>query len=172
MRKITILLITLLSLHIVAYAGFPVTETSNIVSEECDNIILKNGEEISAKIIEITPDLIKYKKCNNQDGPIVSINKSEVMMIKYSNGTKELVSISSKKEGATSKRELRGNNGFAIAALICGILGFVVPGLGLLSIIFGAIGLSRKGRGMALTGMILGIVNLIAVAIFYISENQ
>ena len=162
MKRITILLITLLSLHIVAYASFPVPETSNIVSGECDNIILKDGGEISAKIIEITPDLIKYKKCGNQDGPLISINKSEVMMVRYIDGTKDIITSNNSKDKSGNDQK---GNGFAVVALICGILGFVVPGLGLLSIIFGAIGAGkkRKGRGMAITGMILGIVNLIVV---------
>ncbi len=70
---VLILLLILLVTNHVSFAGFPIVEKHAIVSSECDNIILKNGEEISAKIVEITPDIIKYKKCNNLDWPLMSI---------------------------------------------------------------------------------------------------
>lgn len=55
-----------------------------------DMIILKTGDEIKSKVLEITPDIVKYKKWDNQDGPTYSSNKSEIFMIKYSNGTKDI----------------------------------------------------------------------------------
>ena len=54
--------------------------------------------------------------------------------------------------------------GWGIAALICGILGFVfwyVPLIGTCAIVFGAIGLKRRGKGMAIAGLILGIIRFI-----------
>jgi hypothetical protein len=146
-----------------SFASFPTYMSLN----ECDNIILQDGNEISAKVIEITPELIKYKKCNNS-GPLISIKKSDVFMVKYSDGTNQKIMTDSKSTG--SQEGLRGN-GFAITALVCGILGFVVPGLGLLSIIFGGIGRNKKykGRKMALTGMILGLINLLLVLILLAS---
>jgi len=81
------LLLILLCLPMIGLASFPI----NTFFEECDNIILKDGKEISAKILEITPKLIKYKKCDNLDGPLFSINKSDVMMIRYSNGDNETI---------------------------------------------------------------------------------
>jgi len=60
-----------------------------------DIIILKNGEEIKSKVIEVSSDLIKYKKWENQEGPTYSSNKSDVFMIKYINGTKDVFNLSS-----------------------------------------------------------------------------
>ena len=43
----------------IGYAAFPIYNNDNNTateSEECDNIILINGEEIPSKIIEITPE--------------------------------------------------------------------------------------------------------------------
>lgn len=64
----------------------------------------------------------------------------------------------------------RRGNGAAIAALVCGLL-LCIPFLtGLLGVIFGAVGLKnarepgRGGRGLALAGLILGLVNLIGWA--------
>jgi len=87
------LLLILLCLPMIGFASFPI----NTFVEECDNIILKNGEEISAKVIEITPDYIKYKKCTNQDGPTISIYKHEVLMLIYYDGSKEIFNKSDKK---------------------------------------------------------------------------
>lgn len=65
-------------------------ETYN--STDCDLIVLKNGDEIEAKVVEITTNKIKYNKCDNLNGPIYSLDKSQVFVIKYVNGTKEVIS--------------------------------------------------------------------------------
>ena len=57
----------------------------------CDKIICINGEEIDAVISEITPEFISYKKCDNVDGPKYSVDKTKVFLIKYKNGTKEVI---------------------------------------------------------------------------------
>ncbi|MEC9209526.1 MAG: DUF4190 domain-containing protein [Bacteroidota bacterium] len=61
----------------------------------------------------------------------------------------------------------RGGPGMGIAALCCGILGFFfLPFLlGPLAIVFGALGLKNEGRGMAITGLILGIIQVLLVLI-------
>ena len=55
-----------------------------------DIIIKRNGEEIKSKVIEVGTTEIKYKKNDNINGPIFSIFKSDVFMIKYENGTKDV----------------------------------------------------------------------------------
>jgi len=55
-----------------------------------DLITLKTGEEMEAKVLEINDQEIKYKKSSNMDGPTYSIKKSEIFMIKYENGDKEV----------------------------------------------------------------------------------
>lgn len=52
-----------------------------------DIITKKSGEEIQAKISEITTTQIKYNRFDNLNGPVYSIDKSEVLLIKYENGT-------------------------------------------------------------------------------------
>ncbi|MGZ4035802.1 MAG: hypothetical protein ACXVPU_14255 [Bacteroidia bacterium] len=54
-----------------------------------DTIIKYNGEIIQAKITEVTPTQIKFKKFDFQDGPLYVENKSDIKMVKYSNGIKE-----------------------------------------------------------------------------------
>lgn len=58
--------------------------------ETSDIIITKEGDEIEAKVEEITSDAIKYRKATQPDGPLRNVPKSDVFMIKYSDGTKEV----------------------------------------------------------------------------------
>lgn len=51
-----------------------------------DVIIKKNGEELKAKVVEITETGIKYKAEDNLDGPVYNIAKTEVFKLKYANG--------------------------------------------------------------------------------------
>lgn len=56
-----------------------------------DLIILKNGSEIKARVLEITPTTIEYRKYDDPVGPVESISKKEVSMVKYENGTKDIM---------------------------------------------------------------------------------
>lgn len=58
------------------------------------------------------------------------------------------------------------NSGVAIAALVCGIVGFIINPAYLVSIaaiVLGIVGLCQKNysKGMAVTGLILGCVSLV-----------
>lgn len=55
-----------------------------------DIITKKSGEDIQAKVLEVTTTEIKYKKFDNQNGPTFIILKSDVLMIRYENGTKDI----------------------------------------------------------------------------------
>jgi hypothetical protein len=55
-----------------------------------DLILKKNGDEINAKVQEIGVTEIKYKKSDNLNGPVYTLLKSEVFMVKFENGTKEI----------------------------------------------------------------------------------
>lgn len=63
--------------------------TANITNAQ-DLIVLKTGDEISSKVLEVTSDVVKYKKWTNQEGPTYSATKAEIFMIKYVNGTKDV----------------------------------------------------------------------------------
>ncbi len=55
-----------------------------------DLITKKDGEDIQAKIIEVTQTEIKYKKFSNQDGPTFVLPKSEILIVRYQDGTNEI----------------------------------------------------------------------------------
>lgn len=57
--------------------------------------------------------------------------------------------------------------GWGIAAIACGFVGlFVAPFiLGPLAIIFGALGLKKNLKGLAIAGLVLGIVELLIIGL-------
>src|SRR6476659_11415796 len=55
-----------------------------------DVIFLKNGGELKAKVLEVLPDIVRYKKWDNQEGPSYSESRTNIVMIKYQNGTKDV----------------------------------------------------------------------------------
>ncbi len=69
------------------------TKTKKIVPEDTcgDRLLMKNGEELRVKIVEITDFYIEYKKCDNFHGPLFKTGKERVALVYYSNGTKEIV---------------------------------------------------------------------------------
>jgi len=54
-----------------------------------DTIVLLNGTSIDAKVEEISPTEIKYRRADNLNGPLIIINKSDVRVITYENGATE-----------------------------------------------------------------------------------
>jgi hypothetical protein len=54
-----------------------------------DTIIRNNADIVVAKILEISPTEVKYKRFEFQDGPLYTELKSNIKMIIYSNGVKE-----------------------------------------------------------------------------------
>ncbi len=55
-----------------------------------DIITTKAGEDILAKISEVGHTEIKYRKFDNPDGPMFTLLRSDVLMIRYENGTKDV----------------------------------------------------------------------------------
>jgi hypothetical protein len=113
MKKIIILL----SLFLYSSVGFAQ-----------DVLTKKNGEDILAKVLEVNTTEIKYKKSENPNGPTFTILKSEVLLIRYENGTKDVFNepqkVSSQPESVIEnpisfkKNEIKGN----ALALILGSL--------------------------------------------------
>ena len=55
-----------------------------------DVITLKSGDEIQAKVTEVGQTEVKYKRFDNPDGPTYTVNKSDIFMVKYQNGQKDV----------------------------------------------------------------------------------
>jgi hypothetical protein len=162
------------------------THRNKTVPPQCDQIVLRSGDVIEAKIKEIGVNEIKYKKCDRPDGPDYTISKRDVLSIKYTNGDVERFSTNansynthnSSSSGSRVSYDSPTNaqndgprtDPFAIVAIATGglaiLTGYGAFLLGAAAIVFGALSLTRirkeparfKGKGLALGGMIAGIV--------------
>jgi hypothetical protein len=61
---------------------------SNFIKAQ-DTLTMRSGENVIVKIIEVGSSEIKYKKIDNLNGPIFSILKSDLYLIRYENGSKD-----------------------------------------------------------------------------------
>ncbi|MCB9204054.1 MAG: hypothetical protein H6603_03655 [Flavobacteriales bacterium] len=63
---------------------------ASILSFSQDMIIMRNADEVEAKVLEINDNEVKYKKYSNPDGPTYTVDRDFIFMIKYANGEKEV----------------------------------------------------------------------------------
>jgi len=85
--------------------------SSNIIKAQ-DTLSMRSGENIQVKVIEVSnvslkwtkkgiievgTAEVKYKKLDNLNGPVFSMLKSDLLMIKYQNGTSDDFSKETKK---------------------------------------------------------------------------
>ncbi len=63
-----------------------------------DTILLRNGNEIRAKVLEEGVYQVKYNNFNDPDGLIFYLSKTDIFMIKYQNGTKTVINKKSSGE--------------------------------------------------------------------------
>ena len=157
----------------------------------CDQIVLRNGDVVDAKVKEVGVNEIRYKKCDRQDGPDYTISKRDVLSIKYSNGEVERFNTASTSSNINNSSTNKSYNSptnsqsdgprtdpFAIVAIAAGglaiLTGYGAFLLGAAALIFGALSLSRirkepnrfKGKGLALAGMIAGIVAVAFIVLY------
>ena len=60
------------------------------VAQGQDLLTKRNGDELLVKVLEISPTEVKYRRADNPDGPLISVWKADVFMIRYANGTKDV----------------------------------------------------------------------------------
>jgi hypothetical protein len=147
------------------------TQINNQNDESCDVIYFRNNKVVSAKVVEINSTDIKYKRCDNLDGPLIVVEKNSVKSILYKNGDTETFTESypvkpiqeNTRINKSSPNPDANYDGYAIASFVCGVLFFLLfPGI--LGFIFGIISLKRikesdgklKGKVFALIGTVIG----------------
>ncbi|MDP3557234.1 MAG: DUF4190 domain-containing protein [Bacteroidota bacterium] len=149
-----------------------------LINDSCADIItMRDGSDIEGKVIEVSSKLIKYKRCNNLNGPTIVASIESVFMIKYANGTKEVFKSEEVKNEKPQEFYVqpieqkpivkKKYNDFAIASIATFILYFTII-LAPLPFIFGLIALHQikknpyeyKGKGMATIAVIPGFVAL------------
>jgi hypothetical protein len=73
-----------------------------------DIITTKASDDIKVKVLEVTTSEVKYKKFDNQDGPTFSLLKSEILMIRYENGSKDVFKESQNQNAGASDMRMKG----------------------------------------------------------------
>jgi len=155
------------------------TNYDNIVGDNCDVIIFRNGDEISAKVVEVTETTVKYKKCDKATGPLYTKRQSSILMIRYSDGSKDIFSHakSNSKEEETNKNV--ANLGWtAIALTLIGTItfwlvswpaGFVLLGTGFLMALISTIMYSanpskynKKGKSIAIATLFTALLSILS----------
>jgi hypothetical protein len=125
--------------------------SSNSFSQ--DLIVKKNGEEIKARVIEIGDIFIKYKSFSEIDGPAREISKSLVFLIKYEDGSREIMRSSEIQSSGAIENLGQLNLAFtskhSSVSLTYGISGLI--GLG---------GAFQSGDGLRFRGYLLGPLNI------------
>jgi hypothetical protein len=78
------------SLEVISNSESIFIKPEKVQADSCDLIMLRDGTEVMGKVVEIGIEEIKYRKCDNLNGPVVVMKKSKVFLIKYPNGTKDV----------------------------------------------------------------------------------
>lgn len=55
-----------------------------------DIIVMRNGDEVEAKVVKVSSNEVEYHKWSNLEGPVYSVAKTDVFMVKYKNGEKDV----------------------------------------------------------------------------------
>lgn len=55
-----------------------------------DIITTKKGEDIKVKILEVTQTELKYRLFNEPDGPLYSMRKTDILIVRYASGRNEV----------------------------------------------------------------------------------
>ena len=70
-----------------------------------DVMTLNDGNEIRARVIEISSTEIRYKLFENLDGPTIAISRNEVFAINYENGEREIIHSATDSANPSERRE-------------------------------------------------------------------
>jgi hypothetical protein len=70
-----------------------------------DTLYTRNGDVINGKVMEVNQDEIKYKKPSNPNGPLYVVSKSDIVLIHYKNGSKDVFQNSSGTSAGSSNTD-------------------------------------------------------------------
>jgi len=99
------------------------------LDDECgDLIIMRDGNQVLAKVLEISDEKIKYKRCDNLEGPVIVTSVSKVQTIKFSNGVTQSFegSPSALYQNNSKTSNYQGpkkTHPLAILAFVCALVG-------------------------------------------------
>lgn len=147
-----------------------------------DIITLRNGDDIEAKVLEIDSRTVKYRLFGEPDGVIYVLDKSELLIIRYENGRKEVFADQSEDNlfapqsepeksivPGMKYRELKhlykasdyvSTPGDPYLPGVSGVLSFLIPGLGQMVC-------DEVGRGFGYLGGSVGLALLTGIGAGY-----
>lgn len=129
---------------------------------ECAKIVLQTGEVIEADILEITADVVRYKRCGKAEDPSMMLAKSEVLSVIATDGGflyKNTGSANTGFDESSGPQQRGGVLSSAVLSMGFSITGFVIGLLPLFSVAAALLSL-----GLILTGLVLGIASLSKIA--------
>ncbi|MEP1094242.1 MAG: hypothetical protein ABJG78_03995 [Cyclobacteriaceae bacterium] len=90
-----------------------------------DVIVMKNGDELKARVEEVGSSVIKYKKFENLEGPTYSVDKGNVFMIRYENGSKDVFTQTTQPEPTSTPVSNSSESDFPQSSFNVNPLGFL-----------------------------------------------
>ena len=138
-----------------------------------------NKQELANKIWKTANDMRSTIEANEYKDFILGfifykyLSHQELKFLRENAFTDEEIKALSEKETETETIRSKKNNNNALLSFIFSLIGIIVAGLpcGLVAIITGCIGISKfnseeeKGKWMAITGIIIGAIDVIVVLI-------
>jgi hypothetical protein len=150
------------------------------IDTDCETLVYTNGVETKVKIQEITPVFIKYTRCDVENGPLISVNRSDVYKVIYANGVEDIITQEgTRRPNTNSESDEAKLESFGLISFVAAIIGFFVAGiiLGPTAIIFGivSVGLSSsdereyKGKAFGVIGLLLGVLVTMIMLLYFAS---
>jgi hypothetical protein len=146
-------------------------------AKPCQKLIMNNGNEIRAMILEISNTEIRYKRCENPSGPDYVLPKSLIFIVQYADGTNEIISPKPAPKSYESDRSVEP---MAVIGSVLGLLGLIAFGipLGLAAMALGSLSMGKikrnpekhRGKGWAIASLILGALSVLGafIVILYV----
>lgn len=152
------------------------------IDTQCDELVLRNGEDLQVKVQLVTETSVRYKNCDHLDGPDYEKPINDLLYVKYANGRKEIFKTEEKKPEEVKvparKRNSSGENmtitGFVLGA--ASVFLFITGIIPILALTFSWTGIIRgrhegeisRYEGLGIVGVILGAAGIIAAGILYL----
>lgn len=70
-----------------------------------DTLFLSKQRQIVGKVIEVEDSKVKYRKLENLEGPIYSVDKSEILTIHYKNGIRDSFKLAASENDDKSQKK-------------------------------------------------------------------
>ncbi len=101
MKKLVLVIISILTVKIAAIGQ--------------DIIVLRDGDTVQSKVMEVGENDVKYKKWDNVNGPTYTMSISKISAINYQNGTKDSFSVH---KSYTTKNQVKSSDEFSYSELL------------------------------------------------------